>query len=184
MGFQVSSTVRRLGLHVGVPDRPVLCRFASWHDLWWSQRNHEGAHCQADHYVKSLSLIKENPKPFKLTILPNQIFNELMRRKQDKDLNIFDLEQSDSSYSLSDNWSYSSPNLLYSQVYENNSLKPTISIKYKQFENKFGHHKSWDQLGSKTDVFDNVNVTSNVKFDEKNQNQNNKFHYECYSIES
>lgn len=122
---------------------------------------------------------KENPKPFKLTLSPNQFFDELIRRKQDKDLNIFDLEQSDTSLS------YSSPNLLYSQVYENNSLKPKISIKYKQFENKFGRHLSWDQLDAKSDLFNDVNVTSpDVKFDKNKENQNNKFQYECFSNES
>ena len=123
---------------------------------------------------------KENPKPFKLTILPpSHIFTEFIRRKQEKEKNIFEIEGCEQSYSLS----YSSPNLLYSQVYENNTLKPKISIKYKQFENN--HHRSWDQLESNSEVLDDANVTNELRIGAiKKQNQNDKFHYECFSNES
>ena len=123
---------------------------------------------------------KENPKPFKLTILPpSHIFTELIRRKQEKEKNILEIEGCEQSYSLS----YSSPNLLYSQVYENNSLRPKISIKYKQFENN--HYRSWDNLESNSEVLDDANVTNELKIGAiKKQSQNNKFHYECFSNES
>ena len=123
---------------------------------------------------------KDEQKPFKLNLTTNKIVEDIILKKNKKN-NLLGLEQSD-SYSLS----FSSPNLLYTQVYENNSLKPKISIKYETLSDMPSLHKSCEHLVTKSQSlqYENSFQSTGKSFGKLNRDQTKMFQYECFSNES